>query len=234
MHAPSTGSGITVQGSVACAGLHSGNDPTSLVGTNGMELLFMVLTNDEPKRGRRRDYPKAGFTMERLGGKKRGSYPLSAKLNTVEFSRQLCSDGRPVGRTGAAKVLGVDKKRITEWIKDETKLKAHVENSTKGADKCRSVNPGRAAYTAEVEENLRDWIRVMHEEHHGVVRQEVLDKVLQLKPNTCGGLPSSSDPTALRKFNRRFDKWYARFRKRHMLSIRRPKVPPPPCQEMQS
>lgn len=220
-HGPNAGSGNTPQAPVTCAGLSSvanANDAPKTVDE------IEVASTDRPKRSRKRDYPEAGFTMERLGSTKRGSYPTSAKLKAVEFSRKPCSDGRPVGHIGAAKVLGVDKRRIIEWTKDETKLKAHVKN-IKGADKHRSVNAGRTADTAEVEEKLRDWISFMREGHRGVVRRDVLIKVLQLKPNACGGLPSSSDSAAMQKFNRRFDKWYARFRKRHMLlSIRRPKV----------
>ena len=56
-------------------------------------------------------YP--GFEVKRFGRVgERGSYTLRFKLRAIEFTRAVCESGNPVGKTGAGRVLGVDRKRI--------------------------------------------------------------------------------------------------------------------------
>lgn len=74
-------------------------------------------------------------------GGKRAGHPEAAKLKIVEYAHR-----KPVGNTGAAKALGIDKKRITEWAKNEKQIKSFIDS--KGVGKSRSVGAGPSCSTA--------------------------------------------------------------------------------------
>ena len=65
-------------------------------------------SNDEPtNKSRKRVYPVPEFTTKKVTGHgAKASYSIASKLKTVEFSKMLCPDGKAVGNTCAAKVLG--------------------------------------------------------------------------------------------------------------------------------
>ena len=56
-------------------------------------------------------------------------------MRAVEFTRAVCEDGNPVGKTGAGRVriLGVDRKRIISWVQDEDKIETLVKLRPKRA-----------------------------------------------------------------------------------------------------
>ncbi|CAB1098050.1 unnamed protein product [Ectocarpus sp. CCAP 1310/34] len=83
----------------------------------------MLAANDlTPSHHKKRIYPEPDFVNERTGGKK-GSYPMRFKLKAAAFTRVLCEDGQPLGNSGAAKLLGVDRRRIITWVGEEATMK---------------------------------------------------------------------------------------------------------------
>ncbi|CAM9291828.1 unnamed protein product, partial [Pylaiella littoralis] len=131
----------------------------------------------------------------------------------------MCSDGQPVGRRGAGKVFGIDKKLVRDWEDQEEEL---VEFSKQeNAGKQRSLHPGREADTKEVEEAIVDEINALRKNGAAVTRDLVLAKLLSEMPKFGGGLPSASEPQKMEQFQKRFNAWYYRFLKRHRFSIRR-------------
>lgn len=91
----------------------------------------------------------------------------------------------------------------------------------KGAGNFRSVDAGPSCSTTKVGPELCDWIHEMRRVHRDVGKQEVLSKVLQLKPDMSDGLPNSDKDGQMERFNHTFDKWYARFRKCNQFCLRR-------------
>ena len=62
-----------------------------------------------------------------------------------------------MGNHGAARVLGVAKKRIIELMKAEAKLKGLVGTTPK-VSRVKSLNAGKEASTADVDQALEDYI----------------------------------------------------------------------------
>ena len=91
-------------------------------------------------------------------------------------------DGQPVGNAGAAKVLGVNRKRIIMWLRDKEKLKSKI-NANPKLTKVKRVHAGVTASTADIEEVLNDYIN----KHRGCGSNEVMNKLLELKPDTLAG-----------------------------------------------
>ncbi|CAB1107081.1 unnamed protein product [Ectocarpus sp. CCAP 1310/34] len=114
------------------------------------------------------------------------------KLTAAEFTRVLCEDGQPVGNSGAAKVLGVDRRRVITWIGEEATMKKLVKEKPK-LSKAKSIHVGMAPTTAEVEQDLEDCIN----EQLAASAGEIL------------------------AFRTKFKNWYHCFRERHGFSIRR-------------
>ena len=127
----------------------------------GEAIDELLAVNDaHPEYHAKRKYPDPGFEVERfgrVGG--RGSYTLRFKPRAVEFTRAVCEDGNPVGKTGAGRVLGVDRKRIISWVQDEDKTKALVKLHPKRAGD-KSPNAGLQASTTDVEQALVDYMAV--------------------------------------------------------------------------
>ncbi|CAN0184368.1 unnamed protein product [Pylaiella littoralis] len=93
-----------------------------------------------------REYPAAPFTLRRVAGKSgRNAYENMQKLEVLKFSRQKCSDGNPVGRRGAGKVFGIDKKLIRDWESQEAELIAFSKQKTElSSGRCTlDANPAR-------------------------------------------------------------------------------------------
>ena len=102
--------------SQASTGGSSSADPLAA----GEAIDEMLAANYPPKLHKKRKYPEPNFAIERFRAVgRKGSYPTRFKLKAVAFTRVLCVDGQPVGNAGAAKVLGVDRKRIIVWLRDE-------------------------------------------------------------------------------------------------------------------
>lgn len=72
-----------------------------------------------------------------------------------------------MGNGGAAKDLGVAKKRVIEWVRQEEKLKVVVASAPKRS-RAKSVNVGAAASTADVDQALEDYINGQRKQHRAV------------------------------------------------------------------
>ena len=57
-------------------------------------------------------------------------------------------------------------------------------------------------------------------EHCGCGSAEVMNKLLEIKPDAVGGLPANATPKEEEQFRARFNNWYQRFRRRRQFSIR--------------
>lgn len=167
-----------------------------------------------------REYPPAPFTLRRVSGKSgRCAYENAQKLEVLKFSRLTCGDGHPVGRRGAGKVFGIDKKLIRDWESQEAELVAFSKKEN--ASKQRSLHTGREADTKEVEVAIVDEINTLRKNGAAVTRDLVMAKLLSEMPTFSGGMPSQDEPEKMEKFQKRFNAWYYRFLKRHRFSIRR-------------
>eukprot|EP00903_Cladosiphon_okamuranus_P019191 g17651.t1 len=155
--------------------------------------------NDPVKNSNgKRAYPEPNIPIERsgaAGGK--GSYTNRFKLNAAACTREICPcDGQRVGNNGAAKVLGVPQKRIIDWLKQEEQLREVIANPKLSKAK-------------------------QSKQHRGCGNQEVMRKLLELKPDALGGMPTNAKPEEALAFKVSFNSWYQRFRKRNGFSIRR-------------
>ena len=90
-----------------------------------------------------------------------------------------------MGNAGAANVLGVDRKRIIMWLRDEENLKSKI-NANPKLSKAKQVYAGVTASTADIEEALDDYINEQRKQHRGCGSKEVTNKLLELKPDTFG------------------------------------------------
>ena len=115
-----------------------------------------------------------------------------------------------MGHHGAARVLGVAKKRIIEWVKAEAKLKGLV-GTTPNVSRAKLLNAGKEASTADVDQALEDYINERRKEHRGCGSAEVMNKLLEIKPDALGGLPANATPKEAKGFRARFNNWYQRF-----------------------
>ena len=76
----------------------------------------LLAANDDEESPKKRKYREPGFAVERSGpAGGRETY----KLKVAAFTRVRCADGNSVGNHGPARVLGVAKNRIVEWVKAE-------------------------------------------------------------------------------------------------------------------
>ena len=174
--------------SQASTGGSSSADPLAA----GETIDEMLAANDTPKIHKKRKYPEPDFAIERsgaVGGK--GSYPIRFKLKAAAFTRVLCADSRLVGDDGAAKVLGVDRKRIIMWLRDEEKLKSKI-NANPKLSKAEQVHTGVTASTADMEDALEDYINEQRKQHRGCGSKDVRNKLLELKPDALGGLSATA------------------------------------------
>ena len=87
-----------------------GSTPADPLGAGEAIDEMLPVNYARPEYHAKRKYPDPGFEVEmfgRVGG--RGSYTLRFKLRAVEFTRAVCEDGNSVGKTGAGRVLAVDR-----------------------------------------------------------------------------------------------------------------------------
>ena len=105
-------------------------------------------------------------------------------------------------------------------MKAETKLKGLVGTTPK-VSRAKSLNAGKDASTADVDQALEDCINEQRKEHRGCGSAEIMNKLLELKPDALGGLPANATPKEAEEFRARFNNWYQRFRRRRQFSIRR-------------
>ena len=77
------------------------------------------------------------------------------------------------------------------------------------------------ASTADNEEALDDYTNEQRKQHRGCGSKEIMNKLLELKPDALGGLPATARPEEALAFSDKFKCWYQRFRKRREFSIRR-------------
>ena len=103
-----------------------------------------------------------------------------------------------VGNHGAARVLGVAKKRIIEWVNTEAKLKVLVGTTPK-VSRAKSL-AGKEVWTADVDQALDDYINEQRKEHRGCGSAVVTNKLLEIKPDALGGLPANATPKEAEEF----------------------------------
>eukprot|EP00903_Cladosiphon_okamuranus_P014547 g13494.t1 len=214
------------QASHASAGGPSAADQGAVAAdtkATGDAIDEMLAANDPVKNSNsKRAYPEPNFPIERsgaVGGK--GSYTNRFKLNAAACTREICPcDGQCVRNNSAGKVLGVTQKRIIEWLKQEEQLREKVSANPK-LSKAKQVHGGGKASTVDVKQALVDYINEHRKQHRGCGNQEVMRKLLELKPDALGGMPTNAKPEEALAFKVKFNSWYQWFRKRNGFSIRR-------------
>ena len=125
-----------------------------------------------------------------------------------------------MGNARAANVLGVDRKRIIMWLRDEEKLKSKINANLK-LSKAKQVHAGVTASTADIEEALDDYINEQRKQPRGCGNEKVMNKLLELKPDALGGLLATARPEEALTFSGKFKCWYQHFGKRRGFSISR-------------
>ncbi|CAM9340623.1 unnamed protein product, partial [Pylaiella littoralis] len=73
----------------------------------------------------------------------------------------------------------------------------------------------------DVDQALADYINDQRKQHCGYGNAEVMNKLLEMKPDALGGLPANATAEEGLAYKVKFNNWYQRFRKRHRFSIRR-------------
>ena len=99
-----------------------------------------------------------------------------------------------MGNHGAARVLGVSKKRIIDWVKAEAKRKGLVGTTPK-VSRAKSIIAGKEASTADVDQALEDYINEQRTEHRGCGSVKVMNKLLEIKPDALGGCLLYTSPS---------------------------------------
>ena len=84
---------------------------------------------------------------------------------------------------------------------------------------CLVANAGKEASTADVDQALEDYMNEQRKEHRGYGSAEVMNQLMEIKPDALGGLLANATPKEAEQFRARFDNWYQRFRRRPQLSI---------------
>ena len=125
-------------------------------------------------------------------------------MKAAGFTRVLCEDGKPVGNHGAAKVLGVNKRRIIEWVQEEEKLKGKMKANPK-VPNAKTLHAGGVASTVDVDQDLEDYGNEQRKQHLGCGNREVMNKLLELKPDALGGLPATATSEEAEQFRARFN-----------------------------
>ena len=64
-------------------------------------------------------------------------------------------------------------------------------------------------------------INVLAKQGIGVNQDVIMAKLLSVMLAWRGGLPAADEPQEVEKFREKFERWYYRFIKRHIFSIRR-------------
>ena len=127
----------------------------------------LMAANEDHQHLQKRKYPEPGFALQRSGpAGGRGSYSIGDKVKAAGFTRVLCEDGKPVGNHGAAKVLGVNKRRIIEWVQEEEKLKGKMKANPKVSN-AKTLHAGGVASTVDVGQDLEDYINEQRKQHLG-------------------------------------------------------------------
>eukprot|EP00903_Cladosiphon_okamuranus_P022567 g20762.t1 len=175
----------------------------------GEAIDEMLAANDPVKNSNgKRAYPEPKFPIARsgaVGGK--GSYPIRFKLNAAAYTREICPcDGQRVGNNGAAKVLGVPRKRIIDWLKQEEQLREKVSANPK-LSKAKQVHGGGKASTVDAEQALVDSTNEQRKQHRGCGNQEVMNNLLELKTDALGGMPANAKPEEALAFKVKFNSW---------------------------
>ena len=125
-----------------------------------------------------------------------------------------------MGNHGAANVLGLNKRRIIEWVHEEETLEGKMKANPKVSN-AKTLHAGGVASTVDVDQDLEDYINEQRKQHLGCRNREVMNKLLELKPDALGGLPATATSEEAEQFRARFNNWYQRFRRRRGFSIRR-------------
>ena len=84
-------------------------------------------------------------------------------------------------------------------MKAEAKLKGLVGTTPK-VSRAKSLNAGKEASTADVDQALEDYINEQRKEHRGCGSAEVMNKLLEIKPDALGGLPAIATPKEAEEF----------------------------------
>ena len=159
----------------------------------GEAIDELLAANDDHESSKKRKYQEPGFAAERSGpAGGRGSYTIAFKLKAAAFTRARCADSNSVGNHGAARVLGVAKKRIIEWVKAEAKLKGWTTQGRGSLCQAGTTPKVSRAKSLHVERKLRppmlirpreDYINEQRKEHRGCGGAEVMNKLREIKPD---------------------------------------------------
>ena len=90
--------------------------------------------------------------------------------------------------------------------------------TTPKVSRAKSINAGKEASTADIDQAL-EYINEQRKEHRGCGSAEVMNKLLEIKPDALGGLPAIATPKEAEEFRDRFNNWYQRFHMRRQFSI---------------
>ena len=87
-------------------------------------------------------------------------------------------------------------------MKAEAKLKGWV-GTTPRVSRAKSLNAGKEASNADVDQALEDYINEQRNEHRGCGSAEVMNKLLEITPDALGGLPANATPKEAEEFRAR-------------------------------
>ena len=131
-------------------------------------------------------------------GKSKRAFSTSFKLKVVELAEQK-------GKHHAAKLFGVDRKRVREWCQSKEKLN---DNSTLKSHK-RNSGAGRPIRYQDIEKSLLAWF-----EERRAASVRVTGKSLKYEAMRLHKLNGNQSFKASQC-------WFAKFTKRHNISFRR-------------
>ena len=67
------------------------------------------------------------------------------------------------------------------------------------------LNAGKEASTADVDQAVEDYINEQRKEHRGCGSAEVINKLMEIKPDALAGLPANATPKEEEEFNATFN-----------------------------
>lgn len=133
----------------------------------------------------------------RVGG--RGSYTVKFKLRAVEFTKARQTDWQ----NWSSKSSLAGWKRIFIGVQDEEKNGLYLKDQPKGKS-IKSLNPGYAPSKGDIEQRLVDYIDGQRKGHRDCGSNEVMNKLLEFKPDALGALETTANPDEIVKLQVRF------------------------------
>ena len=82
------------------------------------------------------------------------------------------------------------------------------------------MHPSRKDSTAEMEEELCEYINIQRKQRLNVGRREMLNKLTELNPDALRGLTKGDNSEGVDKNDHRVNKWYSGFHKKRLAYAR--------------